>query len=215
MRGPVGIRVRPEGVYVPSKGKISLIKDTDHDGVADTEEVIATGCKEAFTAVDATSVYFTTYLGNTVMKASKVCGGTPVALATGQATPYGIAVDATNVYWVTYSSSGQVMKCAVGGCNNMPTVVASGQNFPAGIAVDATSVYWVTEVGGTVMKAPIAGGTPTTLASGQSVPESVAVDATNVYWTNFVASGAVIAGPTMRTELAAPRPYSCMAVRHH
>src|SRR4051812_44934538 len=55
-RGPVGMRVTDAGVYVASKGKISLLKDTDHDGVADKEEVIATGWKEAFTAVDATGL---------------------------------------------------------------------------------------------------------------------------------------------------------------
>jgi putative heme-binding domain-containing protein len=55
-RGPVGIKVTPQGVYVPSKGKVSLIKDTDGDGVGDTEEIVATGWKEVFTAVDATGI---------------------------------------------------------------------------------------------------------------------------------------------------------------
>jgi len=55
-RGPIGMKVTKDGVYVASKGKISLIKDTDNDGTADTEEIIATGWKEAFTAVDATGL---------------------------------------------------------------------------------------------------------------------------------------------------------------
>lgn len=55
-RGPIGMKVTKEGVYVASKGKISLIKDTDNDGTADKEEIIATGWKEAFTAVDATGL---------------------------------------------------------------------------------------------------------------------------------------------------------------
>jgi putative heme-binding domain-containing protein len=55
-RGPIGMKVTKEGVYVASKGKISLIKDTDEDGTADTEEIISTGWKEAFTAVDATGL---------------------------------------------------------------------------------------------------------------------------------------------------------------
>src|SRR5258706_1608548 len=55
-RGPIGMKVTKEGVYVASKGKISLIKDTDEDGKADTEEIIATGWKEAYVAVDATGM---------------------------------------------------------------------------------------------------------------------------------------------------------------
>ena len=50
------MKVTKEGVYVASKGKISLIKDTDEDGVADQEEIIDTGWKEAYVAVDATGL---------------------------------------------------------------------------------------------------------------------------------------------------------------
>jgi putative heme-binding domain-containing protein len=55
-RGPIGMKVTRDGVYVASKGKISLLKDTDNDGTADTEEIIATGWKEAYVAVDATGL---------------------------------------------------------------------------------------------------------------------------------------------------------------
>jgi len=55
-RGPIGMKVAREGVYVASKGKISLIQDTHNTGTADTENIIATGWKEAFTAVDATGL---------------------------------------------------------------------------------------------------------------------------------------------------------------
>jgi putative heme-binding domain-containing protein len=55
-RGPIGMIVSPEGVYVASKGKISLIKDTDKDGTADAEEIVTTGWKEIIQAVDATGL---------------------------------------------------------------------------------------------------------------------------------------------------------------
>ncbi len=58
-------------------------------------------------AVDATSVYWTTYLGGTVMKVS-LDGGTTTLLASGQNSPQDIAVDATSVYWTTHG--GTVMK---------------------------------------------------------------------------------------------------------
>jgi putative heme-binding domain-containing protein len=55
-RGPIGMKVTRDGVYVASKGKISLLKDTDRDGVGDTEDVVSTGWKEAYVAVDATGM---------------------------------------------------------------------------------------------------------------------------------------------------------------
>jgi putative heme-binding domain-containing protein len=59
MRGPIGIALltkddpRGEGVFVASKGKISLILDKDRDGRADEEVIVATGWKEISQSVDA------------------------------------------------------------------------------------------------------------------------------------------------------------------
>lgn len=74
-----------------------------------------------------------------------------------------------------------------------PIVIASGQNVADGIALDGTSIYWTTNLGGTVMKAPLAGGPAVTLASSQSQPTGVAVDATNIYWAN--GDGTVMKAP--------------------
>jgi putative heme-binding domain-containing protein len=77
LRGPIGLALTPagykhgNGVFVPSKGKLSLIVDTDGDGKADKEIIVAQGWKEITQAVDAVgvaldkdgSVYFT--LGTT------------------------------------------------------------------------------------------------------------------------------------------------------
>lgn len=62
LRGPIGIALLPagdprgDGLYVASKGKISLILDKDRDGVGDEEIVVSTGWKENFTNVDATGL---------------------------------------------------------------------------------------------------------------------------------------------------------------
>ena len=72
LRGPIGMAVIPPdhallenatggqpaaaGVVVASKGKVSAILDTDGDGVADTERVIASGWKEIPQNVDAVGI---------------------------------------------------------------------------------------------------------------------------------------------------------------
>ncbi len=53
MRGPIGMVIAPEGIYVASKGKVSLFHDTKGVGVADTEDVVTTGWKEIRQNVDA------------------------------------------------------------------------------------------------------------------------------------------------------------------
>ncbi len=59
LRGPIGLALTPpgyargEGIFVPSKGKLSLIVDKDGDGRADEEVIVATGWKEIPQNVDA------------------------------------------------------------------------------------------------------------------------------------------------------------------
>ena len=62
LRGPIGLVVAPagyahgSGVIVASKGKLSMLADTDGDDVADTEKIIASGWKEIPQNVDAVGV---------------------------------------------------------------------------------------------------------------------------------------------------------------
>src|SRR5262245_48983166 len=56
---PVGIALAPEGVYVSSHGKVSLLCDTNGDGRADVEKIVAKGWPPTDVAtgsVDATAV---------------------------------------------------------------------------------------------------------------------------------------------------------------
>src|SRR5688572_10302209 len=59
-RGPIGMALTREGgvdgLYVASKGKVTLLQDTDSDGTADKAAVVVTGWKEIFPAVDAVGV---------------------------------------------------------------------------------------------------------------------------------------------------------------
>jgi putative heme-binding domain-containing protein len=62
LRGPIGMALTPpnykhgDGVFVASKGKVSLIVDTDRDGKADKEIIVAEGWKEITQSVDAIGV---------------------------------------------------------------------------------------------------------------------------------------------------------------
>ncbi len=62
LRGPIGMALTPpgyprgDGAFVSSKGKLSLIVDTDRDGKADKEIVVADGWKEIPQNVDALGV---------------------------------------------------------------------------------------------------------------------------------------------------------------
>ncbi len=59
LRAPIGLALTPpgyargQGVFVPSKGKLSLIVDTNADDVADEEVIVAKGWNESFHGVDA------------------------------------------------------------------------------------------------------------------------------------------------------------------
>jgi len=62
LRGPLGLLLTPpgylkgRGAFVPSKGKVSLIVDTNGDDKADQEIVVATGWKEIPQNVDAVGI---------------------------------------------------------------------------------------------------------------------------------------------------------------
>ena len=62
LRGPIGLLLTPpgyehgQGMFVASKGKVSLFLDRDGDDVADEERVVATGWKEITQNVDATGL---------------------------------------------------------------------------------------------------------------------------------------------------------------
>lgn len=62
LRGPIGLLLTPpeypygRGAFVASKGKVTLITDTNGDDIADSERVVATGWQEIAQNVDATGL---------------------------------------------------------------------------------------------------------------------------------------------------------------
>jgi len=88
--------------------------------------------------------------------------------------------------------------CAAGGTPSVaPTAIATALQDPRSIAVDALNVYWTMHGGsgakGTVMRAPLDGGTPAIVAASQDLPDGIEIDAVNVYWAN--GGGAIMSAP--------------------
>jgi sugar lactone lactonase YvrE len=117
----------------------------------------------------------------------------PVTLASGQRTPWCIALDSANVYWTNYDG-GTVMKVSLDGTTM--TTLATGGGIPYGIAVDSTNVYWVDANGnGALWSVPLNGGTGVLLAAGgvRSQYRAVSVDSTRVYWEDEDNPGGIFA----------------------
>lgn len=96
-------------------------------------------------AADATNLYWANAGAGTIVQCAKAdCQGTRVLLASGRVRPSGIATDGVSVYW--RDGSGDVYRCAVGGCGGNPTLVATATmtnaEFDQPIAVDGSRVYW-------------------------------------------------------------------------
>lgn len=73
-----------------------------------------------------------------------------------------------------------------------------------GITVDETHVYWANAGEGSIMKAPLGGGTPSAVVSGLERPVAVVVDDENIYWTQD--TDAEGGGPVMMMPLDGGSP---------
>jgi hypothetical protein len=173
-------------------------------------------------AVDATSVYWSTYPGETstdgwVGKVS-LAGGEPEVLVTGQPEGGGsIAVDSSDVYWMgarplaanANENDGYVNAVMKVGLTGGDAVIVH-DNAAGGPLVDAANLYWcgTTYIDGTpvegVFKSPLNGDATATLATVSGDLAGLAIDPNYVYWVASPNGG--IGGSVMRVPIEGGDP---------
>jgi hypothetical protein len=135
-------------------------------------------------AVDEASIYFARAGDGTVWRWGKD-GSTGALLSSSESSPLFVAVGAAGLFWTDEGTSaasfadGLVRKAIF---DAGAVSIAASQSLTYGIALDATDVYWTDLYGGTVNRAPQAGGPATPIVSGSSRPVAVAVGGGWVYF---------------------------------
>jgi hypothetical protein len=129
-------------------------------------------------AIDATTIYFSTYVNDTIMTLP-IGGGTPSTFATGLSHPLGVAVDATDLFAVDYDGIILQIPLAGGPWTMIPEPVGGA----TGVAVSSTTLYWGS--GTALNEMPLGGGMTIVVGDGQVYPFGIAVDDTTAYWTNL------------------------------
>lgn len=194
----------PQGVFADSSNVFwtellgGRLWRADKDG-ANAVVMNDRGATGAFSVVaDATSVYWVDYYQSPsirkLLRGATLDAGVPVALASNQRYPFGIAQDANNVYWSDREDSylgpipdggipGRIWMAAKDG-SGAPTLLATGQANPYCIAVDATNVYWVNNGSDSVMQLRFGDTIPIEILHVRA-PFGIAIDGAYVYVTSF------------------------------
>src|SRR5262249_29372207 len=135
-RGPIGMALTPpnyahgNGVFVASKGKLSLLVDSNGAGKADKEIIVASGWKEIPQAVDA--------LGGALDRAGNIYFGLGTA-------------DYTNAYLVKNGQAGYDLKSVRGTILKVSPdfgkreIVATGVRFTVGLGFNRHGDLFATD----------------------------------------------------------------------
>jgi hypothetical protein len=135
-------------------------------------------------AVDATHVYWSNLIGQSIARAP-IGGGANEVIATGLLAPNHLSVQGSELFYGDVSTIQAIPKS--GGAARVVT-----DALPLDATVDATHVYWTSSTARRVARAPLAGGSPEVIADELHSPLSIAVDSTHVY---FVDDSAIFVAP--------------------
>jgi hypothetical protein len=111
----------------------------------------------------------------------------PIALASDESGPGGLAVDDAGVYWID-NFSGEVRFISLDG-GGLGTL-ATGQAGPVGIAVTPTHVYWTNNTDSTVQQCSKSTCTPSVFAQANR-PAYLAASSSALYWANMGSYGSL------------------------
>lgn len=134
-------------------------------------------------ALDDTHVYWAT--AGSIMRIPKSGAAQPTLVAGGYLGTENMVVDATHVYWNSFGS-GSVTRWNKQ--TGEETTIYQGTIGGSGIAIHGGYLYWSVAHAeilpdGSLLRAPLGGGTTETLATALS-PYDITVDATHVYWAD-------------------------------
>jgi hypothetical protein len=120
--------------------------------------------------------------GSTIVRVSKSGAGI-IDFAKGTVPVTAMVADATRLYWVT-EMDGRVRALELTKPGVAPAELARDQKNPSAVAVSGGFVYWANRGDGSIMRAPVVGGTAQAVALAQPDPVGIAADEHGVFWTN-------------------------------
>ncbi len=126
-------------------------------------------------AVDASYIYWSDNVSNTISRANLDGTGVNQSFISGLDAPNGIAVDGTHIYWGNRTTN-TIGRASLDGTGADQSFI-SGASGPMGVAVDGTHIYWTNFTSNTIGRANLDGtGVDQSFISGAaSGPEGVAV----------------------------------------
>ena len=135
---PVGMALAEEGIYVTCKNKVSLIKDTDKDGKAETEEIITSDWIEpaVYTGTTATGV-------DAFGIARDKEGNIFFALGSADFTRAYMVDSLGNSRYDLKSQRGTVLKVSPG--SNQREIFCTGTRFPVAMAFNKEGDLFATD----------------------------------------------------------------------